>query len=299
MWLTEGYSGNYAGYQAGNDAFVNFPQGFLLNDNALSGSGVGTERLVDAGVSVPTGTFHQIGDIHFNQDVTTKPHPFMAWIDTYAYFSNISAAVIAGTTTSVPIAGCPSPALPAGTPIIDNTITPVAKFIGSLASCISGTLTFQAPAANNANSGDELVFMQWRAAAPVANDDAGTQWTLGNYMTLTPVALASLPATCNPGTFAVISDGVASPTYNAAVGATTGAATDPQFLHQRQRLDVPLMCADSITTNYNWIKPLKSPARRPPGATSSTTTSIRSITRSFPTMRRRRPLSRRRLRQIF
>ena len=65
--------------------------------------------------------------------------------------------------------------------------------------------------------------------APVANDGAGTQWTLGNYMTLKPVALASLPATCAPGTFAVINNGVASPTYNAAVGSTTGAATDPVF----------------------------------------------------------------------
>ena len=65
--------------------------------------------------------------------------------------------------------------------------------------------------------------------APIANDAAGTHWTLGNYMTLTPVALASLPATCTAGTFAVIADGVASPTYNAAVGSTTGAATDPVF----------------------------------------------------------------------
>ena len=48
-------------------------------------------------------------------------------------------------------------------------------------------------------------------------------------MTLTPVALASLPATCTAGTFAVINNGVASPTYNAAVGSTTGAATDPVF----------------------------------------------------------------------
>ena len=64
---------------------------------------------------------------------------------------------------------------------------------------------------------------------PVANDTAGTQWTLGNYMTLTPVALASLPATCTAGTFAVINNGVASPVYNAAVGSTTGAATDPVF----------------------------------------------------------------------
>jgi hypothetical protein len=69
----------------------------------------------------------------------------------------------------------------------------------------------------------------WYPAAPIANDSAGTSWTLGNYMTLTPVALASLPRTCRPGTFAVINDGVASPTYHAAVGSTTGSAIDPVF----------------------------------------------------------------------
>ena len=79
-------------------------------------------------------------------------------------------------------------------------------------------------------SGDQILSIQWRAAGPVANDTAGTSWTLGNYMTLTPVAFASLPATCTrQAPFAVINNGVASPTYNAAVGSTTGAATDPVF----------------------------------------------------------------------
>ena len=60
-----------------------------------------------------------------------------------------------------------------------------------------------------------------RPAGLIALDQAGT--TYGPP----PVAIASLP-TCSSSNigFAFINNGVASPTYNAAVGSTTGPAID-------------------------------------------------------------------------
>ena len=231
MWMTEGTLGNYTGYTVSNHATMAFTTGFLLND-AESGSGPGPERLVDEGTSVPTGTFHKPGDIHFNQNAYYTGN--LAWTNGYVDYGNVllGAAVVSGTTTNVVVNVCPTPTPPVGTPFVDYTSgvgTGLPKFLGTFASCAASILYFQAAAANDAANGDALGFMQWLAAGPVANDTAGTQWTLGNYMTLKPVALASLPATCSPGTFAAINNGVASPTYNAAVGATTGAATDPVF----------------------------------------------------------------------
>jgi hypothetical protein len=227
MWMTEGTLGNYTGYTVSNHAMMAFYYGLLLNDAETGASSPGPERLVDAGPSVPTGAFHQLGDIHFNQRVDLSHN--MAWVNTFVGNQNLAANVTQGTTTSVAVDGCPSPVPPAGTVIVDTAHPNIPQLVGTLSSCTSTTLTFQAAAANNGTSGDQILFLQWKPAGPVANDPAGTSWTLGNYMTLTPVALASLPATCTAGTFAVINNGVASPTYNAAVGVTTGAATDPVF----------------------------------------------------------------------
>ena len=227
MELTEGAVGGYAGYQAGDLALMNFAQGFLLGDVETGGSAPGPERLVDGGISVPAAVFHQLGDIHFNQQSVQNTN--LAWVNTFVGIQHLEADVVQGTTTSVVLDSCPTPVPPVGTPILDYSHPNIPALLGTMASCLSGTLTFQAAASNNGTSGDEIVFLQWRPAGPVANDAAGTSWTLGNYMTLTPVALASLPTTCTAGTFAVVSDGVASPTYNAAVGSTTGAATDPVF----------------------------------------------------------------------
>ena len=223
MWLTEGFYGHYAGYQAGTVAMVNFPQGFLLNDNALGGGNVGSERLVDAGVSVPTAAFHQLGDIHFNQ--VSPPGGSLAWIDTYSAFTNLGAAVVSGTTTSVPVGACPSPALPVGTPItVQNSGSPSGKTLGTLASCTAGTLTFQAAASNNANSGDQILFLQWRPAGPVAADTGGVVYPLGKA-----VAIGSLPV-CGAAVvgYATVTDGIASPTYMQAVSAT-GSSKRPVF----------------------------------------------------------------------
>ena len=133
--------------------------------------------------------------------------------------------------TAFAVAACPATALPAGTPI-DNTSDIPPTLAGTLSACAAGSpniLTLQGAAAFQGAIGETIKFMQWYPGARIANDVAGTSWTLGNYMSLTPVALASLPATCTAGTFAVINNGVASPTYNAAVGVTTGAATNPVF----------------------------------------------------------------------
>ena len=159
----------YTGYTDANHAFATFFNGFLLHDVETGGGFPGPERLVDGGSSVPVGTFHQVGDIHFNQNVDPVDHvnQFLAWTNSYAAYTTLGAAVTSGTTTSVPVAACPSPALPAGTPILDNVSYPnIDKLLGTLASCTSTTLTFQAVAANNASSGDQILFMQWLPAGP-------------------------------------------------------------------------------------------------------------------------------------
>ena len=226
MWLTE--SNNYTGYQTGL-AMVNFPQGLLLNDHALGGGGAGAERLVDEGTGVPTETWHKPGDIHFNQIPAYNGHNNLAWINSWASGTTLGAAVTSGATTSVPVSSCPSPVPPVGTPILDYSNPTLPPLIATLASCVSSTLTFQAAATHNAANGDTIVFSQWFPAGVIADDPAGTKWTLGNTLRLIPVAIASLP-TCNAGaagSFAVVNNG-AAPTYGGAVG-TTGAVTSPVF----------------------------------------------------------------------
>jgi hypothetical protein len=216
---------SYLGYNSGADLML--VHGIMLG--SADQWSLGHERIIDIDPSsydADGDHAHLEGDVRFNR----KPVPGgnMQWAYVSAFTTTLSANVIAGTTTSVAVAACPNPALPAGTPI-DSTNFDDRRHVGDLASCTGTTLTFQAPALVSGASGQTLQFMQNRPAAPIANDAGGKSWTLGNYMTLTPVALASLPATCTAGTFAVINNGVASPTYNAAVGSTTGAATDPVF----------------------------------------------------------------------
>jgi hypothetical protein len=98
-----------------------------------------------------------------------------------------------------------------------------------MASCVGTTLTLQAGSASPLLNGNVLDFAAWRPAAPIANDAAGTSWSLGNYLYLAPVALASLPASCPAGQLAMINNGVASPVYNANVGTTTGSSPSPVF----------------------------------------------------------------------
>jgi hypothetical protein len=222
---------NYRGYNGGDLRLPIFANGLQLGNGS---DYIGQERVLDGGSGPPATAWHLQGDIRLNQ--RSAPGGNLAWTNTQVASTTLSANVVGGTTTSVAVAACPNPALAAGTPVIDATGTgAVAGLIdlslplGTLASCTSTTLTLQAAATNSGASGHTIQFLEWRPAAPIADDTAGKSWTLGNYMTLTPVALASLPATCTAGTFAVINNGVASPTYNAAVGSTTGAATDPVF----------------------------------------------------------------------
>jgi hypothetical protein len=162
--------------------------------------------------------------------------------------------------TTIPVASCSG--VSAGQSVADTTLSG-SPTIGTVSSCASEPVLALYPYAPSprasAGPSDSLLvttrlqgdirfnqvaaaggFMGWintahgsnfKPAGPVANDTAGASWTLGNYMQLKPVAIASLP-TCNAGeagTFAVIDNGVASPTYNANVGTTTGRATAPVF----------------------------------------------------------------------
>jgi hypothetical protein len=132
--------------------------------------------------------------------------------------------VAVGATTAT-VAACPSPALPAGTPI-DYANFDDRKPVGDLASCVGTTLTFQAPAVAAATSGWQAMFMQSRQAAHIANDAAGTSWpvaTLANVSGLAP---------CNATTvgFGVAYDGetYAAKGYGTAV-AGGGATHRPVF----------------------------------------------------------------------
>jgi hypothetical protein len=225
LWTSSSYLG-YVG-AGGNSGNVVFPSGIMLGGE---NNGMGQERMIWTSFQGTNLDYHLQGDTLIYS--ATARGGALIRTNTPAFNTTLSAAVTGGTTTSVPVAACPNPALPAGTPIIFDYPSGVyeeQKHLGDLASCSGATLTLQSAASNTAANGSTIRFMQWFPAAPIANDTGGKSWTLGNYMTLTPVALASLPSTCTAGTFAVINNGVASPTYNATVGSTTGSATDPVF----------------------------------------------------------------------
>lgn len=219
-------SNGYIGYSPFGLQTVIMPNGVQLgsfNDDAI-----GQERLLDGSAILPTEAWHLQGDVHLN--AAPVPGGAMAWTDTPSFTTTLSGAVTGGVTTSVSVAACPSPSLPAGTPVIDKTglvtdgVGVLSRELGTLSTCSGTTLTLQAVAVNDGVSSDTIQFLQWRPAAPVAADTGGIVWPLG-----TPTAIASLP-TCSATTvgYAVVNNGVASPTYNGAV-STTGSSTRPVF----------------------------------------------------------------------
>jgi hypothetical protein len=215
----------YAGYNTGG---VEFPVGVQLGNS--SDDYPAQYRLLDSGTVAPSPTSGRLlGDIRFNQ------HPVsggsLAWTNINLQSGIFLNANLAAGATTLTVTACPNPAPPVGTSVAaaSNTAASLDQVLGTFASCSGAALTLQAGSTFASANGTALQFLQWRPAAPIANDAGGTSWTLGNTMTLTPITLASLPATCAPGTFAVINNGVAAPVYNAAVGATTGTATDPVF----------------------------------------------------------------------
>ena len=221
---------DYTGYLGEGETRAIFPGGFLISSPF---GVVGSERQVDMGPAADNAAYHLQGDLRLNSLPT--PGGNLAWTEASDFTTTLSAPVTSGTTTSVAVAACPSPALPAGAVVSDQTgrtsaisSLHVSQNLGTLASCVGTTLTLQAASLVNGVSGDTIQFLQMRPAAPIANDPAGTSWSLGNNVHLAPVAFASLPSPCAIGTFAVVSDGADSPTYNAAA-ASEGGSYDPVF----------------------------------------------------------------------
>ena len=218
----------FKGY-AGNGFGIVFENGIELGN--ISDDNIGGYRILDSGLAAPTAaTWHLWGDTRISQ------HPFgggnLAWANVNIGLNNFLNAAVTVGQTAITINACPNPAPPAGTPVTILQTGPGGsdQILGTVATCVGTALTLQGGGAAVANAlSSNIAFLQWRPTGLIANDAGGTRWTLGNYMSLIPVALASLPATCTAGTFAVINNGVASPAYNAAVGSTTGATTNPVF----------------------------------------------------------------------
>ena len=190
-----------------------------------STGGVNEARVLNSQQGQPIGADQ--GDITLNASgVPGGPGMFYNAPDPTT--PTLSGVVTPGTTTSVGVSACPTTTLPATYTSISDRSGPFPVQIGLLTSCVGTTLTFLT-VNHAAKSGDTIQFVNAYPAALIANDPAGTKWTLGNTMKLTPVAIASLP-TCGAGaacSFAVVNNG-AAPTYGGAVG-TTGAVTSPVF----------------------------------------------------------------------
>jgi hypothetical protein len=214
LWIP---TSGYAGY---DPTGVVAPYGFAIG--SAESYGVGRERTIDISTAAFSNDSHREGDVRFNRQPT--PGGNLAWSWASAFTTTFSAPVAVGATTAT-VAACPSPALPAGTPI-DYANFDDRKPVGDLASCVGTTLTFQAPAVAAATSGWQAMFMQSRQAAHIANDAAGTSWpvaTLANVSGLAP---------CNATTvgFGVAYDGetYAAKGYGTAV-AGGGATHRPVF----------------------------------------------------------------------
>ena len=194
------------------------------------------------GVNPPNNAHHLRGD--FGVNIGTSPGGTAGWSDAYTGVSTtLSGNVTGGSTTSIGVALCPSPAFAANAAwVVDTSQTPNVG-LGTVTSCTpagsAGTLTFSSAAINNGVSGETIQFMQALPAAPIAKDPAGTNWALGSFLSLTPVAIASLPA-CpgSSGMFAVVNNG-AAPTYLGVVG-TTGAEMNLAGVLRQCKLEIPL-----------------------------------------------------------
>ena len=214
----------YLGNQAGGVTRVVFPNGILLGIGAM-----GTERTLDSGINPPTDPWHLAGDTRI--DTEPVPGGITAWTNVILFKTTISAPIVGGTTTSIPVAGCPDVAawggIPVGTRIVDQNgfYTPIngaqlSRPIGTFAACTGTTLTLQAPAANDVASGNTIAWIQWRASGRIPNDPNGTSWpvaTAAYYSDMTP---------CNPTTmgFGLVYDGepYASKGYGSVVAGGGG-----------------------------------------------------------------------------
>ena len=209
-----------------------FPNGLVLGNS--SDDYTGMDRLLDFGNEPPTNApAHLRGDIRLNQQ--PAPGGVAAWTNTRVAATTLAAAVTSGTTTSVAVAGCPSPALPAGTPVdrvaqsLDQHGIVLDTLLGTLSACTGTTLTFQAAAGHSAANGDTIQFLQWYPAAQIANDPGGTSWPLGK-----PTTIASL-ARCTPETigFGVVRNGATPKADDDEVGKE-GSSVRPVFCNGKK-----------------------------------------------------------------
>ena len=220
MFLT---SYDYLGYHGG--ANVVFPGGLEVSNGQNS---YGQERMIDSGAAADTRPTAIRGNVRFNNNPNSGGA--MAWAETVIATSSLGANVVAGTTTSVAVSPCPSPAPAVGDLVTDevpvNGVLYTNVLLGTFASCSAGTLTFQAAASNNGSNGDEIFFLEARAAAPISNDAGGYTWPVGRPADVASL-LASLPCDGSHIGTGVVSNGQAAGTagYNAAVTSTTGSAT--------------------------------------------------------------------------
>jgi hypothetical protein len=157
----------YQGYNPGGVSnFIVLPGGATIGNNSEDFTGM--ERLLDGGSVQPTDPTHLQGDTRIN----SKPLPGgnLAWTDAASFSTSLTANVTAGVTTSVAVAACPSPSLPAGTPIVAyqnyqiSGLVVLDQPLGTLSSCSGTTLTFQAAAAYNSLSSTVIRFLQWQKA---------------------------------------------------------------------------------------------------------------------------------------
>ena len=207
---------DYAGYKGLPSPTLVVPLGMALGADDVWV--LGEERTLDIGPQPFVNKTHLEGDTRFNRQPV--PGGNMAWAYVSAFTTTLSANLVAGTTTSVGVAACPNPALPAGTPI-DTADFDERRHVGDLASCVGTTLTLQAAALANSTSGWQVQFMQSRQAAHIANDAAGTSWPVATVATIANLAPCTGGANIGLG---IAYDGqtAAAAGYNAPVGSTTG-----------------------------------------------------------------------------
>jgi hypothetical protein len=210
---------NYKGYNRSDLRLPVFSNGLQLANNS---DYIGEERTLDGGYSVPGGSDHLQGDARLNARPISGGN--LAWTNTPSFTTTLAGAVTGGTTTSVTVAACPSPALPAGTPVVDvpgisvGGVTSVSQPLGTLASCTSTTLTLQAAAIGGGASGDTIQFLQWRPAGLIAKDTTGIIYPTGAFS-----LVSNLPG-CDGNNvgFATVNDGLAYGTAGYGVTVTTG-----------------------------------------------------------------------------
>ena len=134
LGLSEIFPGlNYIGYQSNTGLVA--PTGIALSNYQAY---IGEERTLESGVSAPTEPTHLQGDMRLASAAVSGGN--IGWVNVPVFTTTLSGGVVGGTTTSFAVAACPSPAAPAGTPVIDTTgyqtsITHREQLLGRFSAC--------------------------------------------------------------------------------------------------------------------------------------------------------------------